>query len=318
MHRLKRVMKQGLLASGLARQLLRRRARSGDVPVLMYHGISARNVDAAQLDRHFAFFARTFESRHFSEIDRPADPDRPTIVLTFDDGMRNNFEAAVPLLEKHGLKATFFVLAGVFDGLHYLWNHRLCCQLYALPDSRLPRGCAALDPDPEGAGLRSRRWAAARREVERFKALPQAERVARCAEVDAEFAASGLEYPEWFDREFRLASADQLRQRPDCVEYGSHTISHPILTGDLDVAELEHEVAGSRLRLEAETGRPVETFCFPNGDNDARVREAVARSYRLACTTVPGMHRRGADPYQIRRVPARPAIEEMVAALLGA
>lgn len=313
----KRWVKRGLVGSGLAGHLLRRRVLAGDVPVVMYHGISSHAVGAAQLDEHLGFYARHFESRFFSQVDEPAD-DRPAIVLTFDDGMRNNFEQAVPLLEKHGMKATFFIVAGVFDGMRYLWNHRLCYQLYALPDSARPGGMAALPEDSQGLGLASRRWRAARRQVERCKRLPHAELQALLATSEARFQEAGLAFAEWFDREFRLADAEQVRARPACVEYGSHTLSHPILTAGLSEAELDVEVAGSRRRLQEETGLPIDTFCFPNGDNDARVRAAVAASYRLACTTVAGMHRRGEDPVRIRRVPAAPDPLDMIAGLLSA
>lgn len=317
MNLVKRWVKRGLVGSGLAAQLLRRRVLAGDVPVVMYHGISSRALGAAQLDEHLGFYARHFESRFFSEVDAAAG-ERPAIVLTFDDGMRNNFEQAVPLLEKHGLKATFFIVAGIFDGLQYLWNHRLCHHLYALPDAARPQGFPALPADPQGLGLCSRRWRAARREVERCKRLPHAELQALIASVEARFADSGLAVASWFDREFRLAGAEQVRARPACVEYGSHTQRHPILTGGLSDADLAAEVAGSRQRLERETGASIDTFCFPNGDNDERVRAAVAASYRLACTTQAGMHRRGTDPWRIRRVPAAPDPLDMIASLLSA
>jgi peptidoglycan/xylan/chitin deacetylase (PgdA/CDA1 family) len=284
----------------------------------MYHGVSSVGVEPAQMDRHFAFFARHFDCRFFSELDQPDTARRPTLVLTFDDGMRNNFECAVPLLEKHGLKATFFIVAGIFDGLRYLWNHRLCFQLYALPDALLPLDCEPLPADPEGLRLRSQRWRVARRQVERYKQLAHDERLRLCRQVDEKAAGAGIAFAEWFDREFRLAPPDQVRDRPACVEYGSHTVNHPILTSGLDDGLLAEEIEGSRHRLQQETGDAIDTFCFPNGDNDQRVRSVVARHYRLACTTVPGMHRAGGDPRRILRVPAAAAVEDMVSSLLRA
>lgn len=70
------------------------------------------------------------------------------------------------------------------------------------------------------------------------------------------------------------------------MEIGSHSLTHRRLTA---VRDLRAEIRGSRERLEAEIGRPVETFCYPNGRFDLRVlREVRDAGYRGACCTVPG------------------------------
>lgn len=312
---IRRIAKRGMVASGVAAGLLALRGRRGDVPVVMYHGISPLGVDVAELDAQFAFFARHFETRFFSEVDAPIGGRRPPLVLTFDDGMQNNFSRAVPLLEKHGLKATFFIVAGIFDGLRYLWNHQLCYQLYSLAQAPLPAGWEPLPADGEDRRLHSARWLAARQRVELAKRMPHGERVALCERIDELCTAASIGFADWFDSEFRLAPAERVRDRPACVEYGSHTCSHPILTSGLAEDQMEAELAGSRLRLEAETGRTIDTFCFPNGSQDDRVRELVAAHYRLACTTVTGMHR-GGDRHRIPRVPAARSRDEMVSIML--
>src|SRR5690606_18224742 len=42
-------------------------------------------------------------------------PDKPFLALTFDDGYRDNFVYGLPILEKHGVRACFFVTAGYID-----------------------------------------------------------------------------------------------------------------------------------------------------------------------------------------------------------
>jgi peptidoglycan/xylan/chitin deacetylase (PgdA/CDA1 family) len=49
------------------------------------------------------------------------DPPPPrSVVLTFDDGYRDNYEAAYPLLKKHGFRATIFMVSGFVDRPGYL------------------------------------------------------------------------------------------------------------------------------------------------------------------------------------------------------
>jgi hypothetical protein len=55
-------------------------------------------------------------------LERSAAPgERPFVVLTFDDGYRDNVEHALPVLEKHGAPFTMFVTSGFADRTARLW-----------------------------------------------------------------------------------------------------------------------------------------------------------------------------------------------------
>ena len=92
--------------------------------ILMYHMVRRRlpggrfnklRVDPAEFERqlewlvdngwHFAFL---------SDLDRETGQSK-TVVLTFDDGYRDNYTAAHPLLLKYGAKATLFLVVDRFD-----------------------------------------------------------------------------------------------------------------------------------------------------------------------------------------------------------
>ncbi|MEU2158878.1 polysaccharide deacetylase family protein [Streptomyces sp. NPDC019396] len=45
--------------------------------------------------------------------DTPHRPDRPTVLITFDDGYRDNITHAAPILERLGIRAVFFVCTGL-------------------------------------------------------------------------------------------------------------------------------------------------------------------------------------------------------------
>ena len=49
---------------------------------------------------------------------------KSVVSLTFDDGLRCQFEKAVPILNRYGLKATFFLIAND-DSTHDLWNNHV-------------------------------------------------------------------------------------------------------------------------------------------------------------------------------------------------
>ena len=77
------------------------------------------------------------------------------------------------------------------------------------------------------------------------------------------------------------------------MEIGSHTCSHRRLNGDVAQDELVHEVVHSKAMLAEQVGRPVELFCFPNGDYTSPALDLVQRHYQAAVTTRSGINRSG-------------------------
>ena len=70
-------------------------------------------------------------------------------------------------------------------------------------------------------------------------------------------------------------------------EIGSHTVTHPHLTG-LDDQQLRHELTDSRAEIERRLGRPCTSLAYPFGDCDARVaRAARDGGYTFAATLLP-------------------------------
>jgi peptidoglycan/xylan/chitin deacetylase (PgdA/CDA1 family) len=85
----------------------------------MYHGIdqtentrfNVRFFSANNFERHLLFYKKHFNIISLEDYfeDRNLDRHRLNIAITFDDGYRNNFTLARPLLERHEVPATFFV-----------------------------------------------------------------------------------------------------------------------------------------------------------------------------------------------------------------
>jgi peptidoglycan/xylan/chitin deacetylase (PgdA/CDA1 family) len=102
-----------------------------------------------------------------------------------------------------------------------------------------------------------------------------------------------------------MIGRDQLRllaDWPDAVELGAHSVTHPRLD-ELSLSEMESEVCDSKRQLEQLLGRRVETFAYPHGAYDRRVREAVmAAGFQSAAAVKNGLSHREDDPYALARV----------------
>ena len=99
-------------------------ARHG-VRILAYHGVESPPsnpfaVSVEDFEKQIAYITKHFEVIDFDtflkwkqgEYESP----NPKVVLTFDDGFKNNLSHAAPILEKYGAAATFFVIGSKLDG----------------------------------------------------------------------------------------------------------------------------------------------------------------------------------------------------------
>lgn len=97
------------------------------------------------------------------------------------------------------------------------------------------------------------------------------------------------------------AQLQLLADRPEAVELGAHSVTHPHLD-ELGLSEIESEVSDSKDHLEQLLGRRVETFAYPYGSYDQRVREAaVAAGFRSAAAVKNAISHPGDDPWAIAR-----------------
>jgi peptidoglycan/xylan/chitin deacetylase (PgdA/CDA1 family) len=105
----------------------------------------------------------------------------------------------------------------------------------------------------------------------------------------------------------RRDQLEQLAASPSEVELGAHSVTHPHLD-ELSLVEIEREVSDSKRRLEQLAGRTIDTFAYPYGAYDRRVRAAVvAAGYRSAVAVKNALSHPGDDPWAIARWTVRSA-----------
>ncbi len=99
------------------------------LPVLMYHNVSQNcekskglTICLQKLEEQFQYIAYNYTTFHLSELEKSINVPDKSLVITFDDVTVNQLEYAVPLLEKYGLKAVFFI-PFYYMGKTDLWNN---------------------------------------------------------------------------------------------------------------------------------------------------------------------------------------------------
>jgi peptidoglycan/xylan/chitin deacetylase (PgdA/CDA1 family) len=85
------------------------------------------------------------------------------------------------------------------------------------------------------------------------------------------------------------------------VEVGAHAVHHRHLD-ELDKGELRNEIETSKRELEDLIGAPVESFAYPHGAYDTRVRQSVIDAgYSSAVAVKNAVSHRFDDPFAIAR-----------------
>lgn len=221
---------------------------------------------------------------------------RRALAITFDDGYADNAEVALPLLQRHGLPATFFVATGFLDGGRMFNDTVIEC----LRATRVQR----IDLAAWGLGLRELDTAASRRQaidalLPKVKYLALAER-----EHFLQRLLSLAGQPQ-LPAHLMMRSSQVLQLHQAGMEIGGHTVNHPILHV-LPDADAEAEITRGRDRLQSLIDAPVDVFAYPNGkpgqDYDSRHVAMVRRlGFKAAVSTSAGVASFGAHPHELPR-----------------
>jgi peptidoglycan/xylan/chitin deacetylase (PgdA/CDA1 family) len=229
-----------------------------------------------------------------------------SVLVTFDDGYRDNHQIALPILRRHGIPALFFITTGYLTDRRLFWWERVSHHIRAsaAPEMRLdyPRP-EVIDMSTPVAKVNAKRRL--NRIIKDHYAL-DLERF-----LDGVTKACGLSWNEDESRRLgdrALMTWDDVRAlRAAGMGIGSHTSSHRVLQ-TLAPSDLTHELRVSREVLEDQLGAQVTTIAYPVGKPVTAfpaVRQALADAgYELGFTTRPGMNRLlpAEDRFDLRRI----------------
>ena len=280
--------------------------------VLMYHrfgpGDTNRRLSSEGLDRQLRFLRRHFNVARLSDLvarlKSGAAPEPYTVALTVDDAYADFGEYAYPVFREHGVPVTVYVVSEFSNGSFWLWWDAIRYIVNQAPSGRhrLAAVTESVEISLHDAASREEAWLVL---ASIGVMLQPAERDQYLIGLEQ---ALSVALPAAPTPEFAALTWDQVRGLdPDIVEIGAHTRTHPILSR-CDPARIVDEVSGSKMAIEAQIGRRVSAFCYPNGqwsDVDERciaaVRDAGFDSAVLACGA---MVRKGADLYALERMSA--------------
>lgn len=233
-----------------------------------------------------------FQFATVSELTQQAKTDK-LVALTFDDGYSDNFEFALPSLQKFKAKATFFPVVNPCKG-----NSVLPLDIYYQCVDEMELTEEKRNDFISGDTKKKFYWSEPEQQKEFLKTSFQ--------KLPTQNIVSYL--------------------RPDQIKYlanngfeiGSHSVTHSLFTAEyMNESKINFELKQSKIYLEGITGKPVNSFCFPSGYHNSKAIElAKDNGYTSVCLINKNQNEEVQALPSFERIFVKPnSIEELLTAL---
>lgn len=301
----------GLRFSGVGR-VLRRLPRWHGLIVLSYHRVG----DGSRSDLYRALWGATPEQldaqlrriKRSSDVIAPQEFSRDLlatpgrrVMVTFDDGYRDLYEAAHPVLTANGIRAAMFLCSGFIDRKAQPWWDEIAWMLRH-------SNVAELAPGPWSSRKRLLSGAALELTIEdairAYWRLDETNTRQYLGQL-AHATGAGRRPPDDHDW-ITWDMARSLKASGHMI--GAHTVSHPVLS-QVSPARQREEIAGSVDRIAAEIGERPRWLAYPVGTYDAvsRIDHQIVEQtgIELAFSNYGGhITSQSFVPYDVRRISA--------------
>ena len=225
---------------------------------------------------------------------------RQSVMITFDDGYRDNYDLAWPVMRERGIPATFFIPFNQIEGTSPPWWDQIA---FMVKESR--RETVTIDDEElRFSGDSGSRKLAIEQLLKRMKRTPidQVEgflgRISQALEVSL---------PERETLAAQFMTWDQIREvSRNGIAIGSHSMNHHVLT-QLPADQQRWELSESKGRLEDKLGRAVNSLAYPVGGrhsfNEQIKSLAQECGYKFALSYTRGFYKNTiTDPFEVHRV----------------
>jgi len=255
-----------------------RRQSSNSILNIMYHGVvlnnstyfSPRHIYKTMFEKQLAYYKENFdvisipEAFHYKKNN--IIPKKKSITISFDDGFQNNFQTALPLLEKYNVKTTFFVssVCTSREYPNYLWSELIAAlnyfykkQVIYLGDIKF-ENLVNIEMNISLTNfLKSRSYKA--REQYIIELDNKYKLISKLETLPSEI--------------WRLMNKDELIKLSDSkvVEIGSHGHLHHNL-GNIDLVDAKKELLLSKKLLEETIDKEVNMIAYPDGSYNSEVK----------------------------------------------
>ncbi|MBF0628503.1 MAG: polysaccharide deacetylase family protein [Magnetococcales bacterium] len=286
--------------------------------ILLYHGVTASRPHGIENHSGKHIQVATFHEQmtlvkqHCTPLSMDeamainqsgADFPRHAVVISFDDGFRNNYTLAAPILAELGLPAVFYLTSGMIHTDMIFWVDRIEAAINhtRLTHLTIPLG----DAHPTLPLATSAEKIQAVTRIKSFcKQAPQAERDQVLATL---IAQTQVDPSADLAENYRMLTWPQVKamDADPLFTIGGHSLYHDVLSS-LPHARMLADLDLSIGLLAYGCGHPIHHYSYPEGQANhynATIVEALQqRGIRYCPSAIHGVNPKGSDPFHLRRI----------------
>lgn len=299
--------------------------------VLTYHRILPFNiryrsfshqaimVDPANFDMHLHTIKEYFELTDTSAlaygVDKRKHGSDPQCLITFDDGWRDNYDYAYPILKKHDCSAIIFVPLNYVSTEQTFWQERMGYLIWNICEKNTKESIEIIQKyGIEDIVLKNKdtKHAEIMNYVRSLKTKSYKEIEGMINELLAILSHSDGSAVDMH------MTWDQLKELSDNgIEIGSHACSHKILTKLTD-DEVVEELNRSKRNIEDNLETEVISIAYPNGDYNGEIGEMANKvGYKCGFGTEYGYIDKDTDIYNLKRININDVVADSKATFLA-
>lgn len=288
------------------------------IRILIYHGVENKQTDFSlgipslvistkNFEKQIKYLSKSYNIISMHDLTNHIKKKIPfpsnSVIITFDDGFKNNFINAFPILQKYNIKATVFLITDYIDTLKISWLDKLVYILKKIGISKFIEEFK--NKFPAYSNLIEKTGQKNIIDQISFLLIDKVDDNIRRKFIQNLYNKFKIKINKEKIKDLYL-SWEEIKKMDDAgISFGSHTSTHPVLSL-LDYEKAKKEIFNSKKNIEVKLNKEINLFAYPYGrknDFDINIKKIlINKSFLCAVSTIDGFNEINSDLYELKRI----------------